>query len=96
MSTAKRKTPPTAHDRWIRLLQLLQQGLAAYVIFTLPLLLYIGNSEYGYTKTIYAYVAITLLYALWGVQCWLLRKPVLLRPVLFWPMAALVAAGLLS
>ena len=96
MSTAKRKTPPTAHDRWIRLLQLLQQGLAAYVIFTLPLLLYIGNSEYGYTKTIYAYVTITLLYALWGTQCWLQRKTVLLRPALFWPMAALVAAGLLS
>lgn len=96
MSTAKRKAPSTAHDRWIRLLQLLQQGLAAYVIFTLPLLLYIGNSEYGYTKTIYAYVAITLLYALWGAQCWLQRKAVLLRPALFWPMAALLGAGLLS
>jgi len=77
-------------------LKLIQQVMTAFFILTLPVLIYTSNSEYGYTKIIYAYFMITILYSLWGVQAWLENHLTFWRPALFWPALAIIVAGILS
>ena len=71
-------------------------GLTSVFLFTQPLLIYLGNTEYGYTKAIYSLGFISLLWVLWAGEAalrgrWELRLPPLLGPGL-----AILGAALLS
>lgn len=48
--------------------------LLAFFIFSMPLFFLPGNSEYGYTKSIYALVFVSFLYGLWGTEAWIRRQ----------------------
>lgn len=74
----------------------LKRALAALFIFALPLLIYLGNTEYGYTKSIFALFVVSSLLVLWALEM-VLRKDYRLNltPLLL-PSAGLLLAGLLS
>lgn len=46
----------------------LKRALTALFIFTLPPLIYFGNTSYGYTKAIFALVGISILLVVWGIE----------------------------
>lgn len=101
MSKAKKQRrrgfkPTSKSSTVIDWLVVLQRVTAALFIFILPILIYTNNSEYGYTKTIFAYLMITILYALWGGQAWLEKRLTFWRPAMFWPALGLILAGALS
>jgi O-antigen ligase len=77
-------------------LQRIQQALCAIFIFSLPSLLFLGNTEYGYTKTIFAYLMVAVLYLLWAVQAWHQNEWRFHVPGLLWPALGLIIAGALS
>lgn len=81
---------------WPSALLRLEQVLVAGFVFTLPLLLYTGNSEYGYTKTVYAFAVITLLLVLWGARAWGTGRLDVHLPPLTLPGLGLILAGALS
>jgi len=83
-------------DAKVEIITLIQRAMSAFFIFTVPLLIYLKNTEYGYTKTIYLYLAITVLYALWGAKAWLQKEQHVCLPPLFWPGLLLLGAGALS
>lgn len=91
-----RKPSKNTQPKLLSLLRLLQVALISLFILTLPILLDMGNTEYGYTKTIFAYMMVTLLYVLWGIQAWLKRELSVHLPTLVWPGIALLVAGGLS
>ncbi len=47
-------------------------GLTAVLLYTQPLLIYLGNTEYGYTKAVYSLGVISLLLVIWTGR-WALR-----------------------
>ncbi len=53
-------------------------GLTAIFLFTQPLLIYLGNSEYGYTKAVYSLGFISLLAILWAIEI-IQRGPIRLQ-----------------
>lgn len=75
---------------WVR------HGLTAFFILTLPIVIYLPNSEYGYTKTIYAYLMVTLLWGMWAVQAWRQHRWQWCLPAMLWPLVGLIGAGALS
>lgn len=81
---------------WIWALPNVKLGLAAVFLFTQPLLIYLGNTEYGYTKAIYSLGFISLLAVVWVAE--MARKGCVnvKLTALFWPAILLLAAALLS
>ncbi|MDH7505841.1 MAG: O-antigen ligase family protein [Candidatus Acetothermia bacterium] len=73
-----------------------RRAVTAFLIFTLPLLIYLGNTEYGYTKSIFALFVISFLLVLWALEMVLRRAYRLNLTPLFLPGLALLAAGALS
>ncbi|GEM_PF-282896 len=71
-------------------------GLTAVFLFTQPLLIYLGNTEYGYTKAIYSLGFISLLWVLWAGEAVLRGRWELRLPPLLGPGAAILGAALLS
>ncbi len=67
----KGKRPKTDIPRLLREVRLY---LFAFFVFSLPLFFLPGNSEYGYTKSIYALCFVPLLYLLWGAEGLLRRR----------------------
>lgn len=57
-----------------RILREIRLYLLVFFVFSMPLFFLPGNSEYGYTKSIYALVFVSLLYGLWGAEAWLRRE----------------------
>ncbi|MEF8849950.1 MAG: O-antigen ligase family protein [Candidatus Bipolaricaulota bacterium] len=75
-----------------------QVRLAFLLFFTLtmPLVIYLGNTEYGYTKTIYTFVYISLLTILWLIELFLNDEEEISLTRLSIPVGLLVISGLLS
>ncbi len=71
-------------------------GLAAVFLFTQPLLIYLGNTEYGYTKAIYSLGFISLLAVVWVGEMARKGRADIKLTALFWPAILLLAAALLS
>ncbi len=73
----------------------LQRWLIALFLFALPLVIYLGNTEYGYTKAIFALFMVSFLLVLEGLRLLLQRERLWLTP-LFLPGVALLLAGAVS
>lgn len=73
-----------------------RRAITALFIFALPLLIYLGNTEYGYTKSILALFVISFLLALWALEMVLERDYRLNLTPLLLPGAALLLTGALS
>jgi len=74
----------------------LERGLVAFFLFALPLVIYLGNTEYGYTKAIFALFMISLLLVLHGVRALLGQERSLYLTPLFLPGVGLLFTGALS
>jgi O-antigen ligase/Tfp pilus assembly protein PilF len=74
----------------------IRRAITAFFIFALPLLIYLGNTEYGYTKAVFALFVISFLLVLWALEMVLKREYRLHLTPLFLPGAALLVAGALS
>ncbi|MFB6285630.1 MAG: tetratricopeptide repeat protein [Candidatus Bipolaricaulia bacterium] len=71
-------------------------GLTTVFLFLQPLVIYLPNTEYGYTKAILSLLAISLLWALWaGRWIWEGEARLRLTP-LVWPFLGVLGAALLS
>jgi O-antigen ligase/Tfp pilus assembly protein PilF len=71
-------------------------GLTAIFLYTQPLLIYLGNTEYGYTKAIYSLGFISLLAVVWVGELALRGRGRVQLTSLIWPALAVVGAALLS
>lgn len=65
-------------------------------VLTMPLVIYLGNTEYGYTKTIYTYVYISFLVIFWLVELLMKKKFEVVFSRLSVPVALLVISGSFS
>ncbi len=70
--------------------------LTAFFVFSMPLFIWPGITEYGYGKSIFALVGISILLAMWGVHTWVSGERKARIPWLVLPVLALVLASLLS
>jgi len=80
----------------IRTLPHLRLGLSAAFLFVMPLLIYSGNTSYGYTKIIFSLFFISLLMIVWAIEMALRREYRFNLTRLIWPGLIVVAAALLS
>jgi O-antigen ligase/Tfp pilus assembly protein PilF len=74
----------------------LRRGLTALFLFALPLVIYLGNTEYGYTKAILALFFISLLSVFWAVEAALRRDYRFNLTPLFLPGILLLVVAALS
>ncbi|MCF7875430.1 tetratricopeptide repeat protein [Candidatus Bipolaricaulota bacterium] len=63
---------------------------------TMPLVIYLGNTEYGYTKTIYTFAYISFLTLFWLVELFLDEEKTVSLTQLSLPVGLLLISGLLS
>lgn len=89
------------HSRWrgelVPLyLARLRFWLIVFVVFTLPLIIYLPNTEYGYTKSIFLYISVSFLAILWTIELLLTKEPRIGLTRLAWPALGLFAAAALS
>jgi len=68
----------------------------ALFVFALPLFIWPTSTEYGYTKSIFALVFVSLLLSLWGIRSALCKEWPIRLPWMSLPVALLVVAALLS
>jgi len=73
-----------------------RRALTAFFLFALPLIIYLGNTEYGYTKAIFALFTISFLLALWALELVLKRDYRLNLTPLFLPGVILLIVAALS
>lgn len=71
-------------------------GLSAVFLYTQPLLMFLGNSSYNYTKVIYSLWAISLLLVIWVIRLAWRQRAELELTRLVWPSLALLGAMLIS
>jgi O-antigen ligase/Tfp pilus assembly protein PilF len=74
----------------------LRLGLSAAFLFVMPLLIYSGNTSYGYTKIIFSLFFISLLLMVWIIEMALRREYRFNLSQLVWPGLAVIGAALLS
>jgi O-antigen ligase len=70
--------------------------LIAFFVFSMPLFIWPGITEYGYGKSIFSLIGISILLAMWGVSAlvrgrWKIRLPWLTFPVLVLIVVSLVS-----
>lgn len=70
--------------------------LLLFFTLTMPLVIYLGNTEYGYTKTIYTYVYISFLLLVWTVELLIDKEKKVALTELSTPVGLLLLSGLLS
>lgn len=71
-------------------------GLTAVFLLLQPLVIYLPNTEYGYTKAILSLVAISALWAIWAGR-WIVKGEAKLDLTpLVWPILGVLGAALLS
>ena len=64
----KRKVFALPRERLATILRGIRYWSFVFFVFSMPLFLLPGNTEYGYTKSIYTLCFISLLYILWGLE----------------------------
>lgn len=67
-----------------------------FFTLTMPMVIYLGNTEYGYTKTIYTYVYISFLLLLWLGELLVKKDKGVALTELSVPVSLLLLSGLLS
>ncbi len=67
-----------------------------FFTLTMPMVIYLGNTEYGYTKTIYTYVYISFLLLLWLGELLVKQDKKVALTDLSVPVGLLLLSGLLS
>ena len=67
-----------------------------FFTLTMPMVIYLGNTEYGYTKTIYTYVYISFLLLLWLGELLVKKDKRVALTELSVPVGLLLLSGLLS
>ncbi len=95
MSKRRRHIP----DRRAQAADRLERALlyvVAFLLFSTPLFMLTSISEYGYGKSIYALVGISLLTALWSTAAWIRGAWTVRWPWVTVPFLGFVVAGLLS
>ncbi|MEW5825849.1 MAG: O-antigen ligase family protein [Candidatus Bipolaricaulota bacterium] len=95
MNAAKRASSAKAPPRRIGHARVLVYALAAFV-FVIPPFILPQATEYGYTKTILAFVLVTVLLALWGLDAWRRGEIRVRIPWIVFPFLVFVAASLFS
>ncbi|MBS3766185.1 hypothetical protein KGY71_06660, partial [Candidatus Bipolaricaulota bacterium] len=70
--------------------------LLLFFTLTMPLVIYLGNTEYGYTKTIYTFVFISFLTLLWIGELLVKDDKRIALTKLSLPVGLLLLSGLLS
>ena len=70
--------------------------LIALFVFAMPLFLWPGSTEYGYGKSIFTLIAVSILLILWGVSSWIKGEWQIRLPWITFPVLGLVLVGLLS
>lgn len=70
--------------------------LIALFVFCLPLFIWPGVSEYGYGKSIFALIGISVLLVLWGLSAWQKGEGKIRFPWVAFPALGLILASLLS
>lgn len=86
----------TAFVLFLWALPRVELGLVAVFLFSQPLLIYLGNTEYGYTKAIYSLLFISLLAVIRAGRWALAGRATLQLTPLWWPAALVLIAALLS
>lgn len=77
-------------------LQRLRFWLLVVLVFTVPIVIYLPNTEYGYTKSAVLYWGISLLGALWALEL-LVHSPAQIAVTrLVWPALGVLGAAALS
>ena len=75
---------------WVR------KSLICCLLFVMPILIYLGNTEYGYTKSIFTLIVVSLLAIVWFMEMITRKNYPLQMTQLFWPGLGLIGAGALS
>lgn len=70
--------------------------LLSFFVLTMPLVIFLGNTEYGYTKTIYTIIFISLLIAIWATEAVWKKELKVAFTRLTYPVLGWVAIGLMS
>jgi len=93
--TPKRKK--TSHNLRVRLpFERLVVYLIALFVFSMPLFIWPGVTEYGYGKSIFALVGVSVLLILWGIYAWVKGNWKIRLPWITFPVLGLVLVCLLS
>ncbi len=71
-------------------------GLTTVFLFLQPLVIYLPNTEYGYTKAVLSLLAISLLWALWAGRSIREGEARIRLTPLVWPFLGVLGAALLS
>ena len=77
-------------------LERVQVAAIAVAVFTLPLLMWPGLTDYNYTKSIASLILISVLLILWGLTAWRRSSWTIRVPWLLFPLIGFVMAGFLS
>ncbi|MCI2430790.1 O-antigen ligase family protein [Candidatus Acetothermia bacterium] len=67
-----------------------------FAIFALPLIIYLPNTEYSHTKSIFFYVSVSLLLVLWALELFLSAQVRIGLTRLAWPALGVLGAAALS
>lgn len=73
-----------------------RRWLLYFFALTMPLVIFMGNTEYGYTKTIYTFIYISVLILLWVVEVAFSQEGSVRFTGLSIPVVLLIVSGLLS
>lgn len=71
---AKKKPVRKSRERKALVLARVRFYALAFFVFSMPLFILPGNTEYGYTKSIYTLAFVSLLLILWGAEALLRRR----------------------
>ncbi|MFW6005966.1 MAG: O-antigen ligase family protein [Candidatus Bipolaricaulota bacterium] len=95
MNLSKKNLLETA-DKFAPTFRQVRLSFLLFFTLTMPLVIYLGNTEYGYTKTIYTFVYISFLTILWLIDLFLNEEEEISLTRLSIPVGLLVISGLLS
>lgn len=70
--------------------------LILFTIFALPLIIYLPNTEYGYTKSFFFYVSVSLLVIVWAIELLVSTQLRVGVTRLAWPALGVLGAAALS
>jgi len=91
------KRKKISHNLRMRLpFERLMVYLIALFVFSMPLFIWPGVTEYGYGKSIFALVGVSVLLILWGIYAWVKGEREIRLPWITFPVLGLVLVCLLS